>query len=364
MGSGSDGLTSPQAGAIAHGLPADAYTGEAFRERENRGLFARTWVFVALAHELSRAGDVLPVEVAGCPLLLVSDGDTVRAFHNVCRHRCLKLVACAGNAGRFIQCPYHHWSYGLDGRLRATPHFGGPGRHRVAGLDPLEHGLVAVRASVWHDWVFVNLDGGAPAFADYVAPLARRLDDLDLARLTPLATLDFGTVACNWKLLMENFIEPYHVQYVHAATTDQPLREHRTVIDGACLGSAVDVDAGRARRGGTLAVSARYLTLFPNFVLGVYDGEIGVHLNTPLAVDRTHQRRAIYAVGARAFPGAEVERLKTLWSRVHAEDHAMCERLQLGRASPVARSGGLLSPHWENSVSRFQQLVLEALGQP
>ena len=177
----------------------------------------------------------------------------------MCRHRCLQLVDQAKNVGKLIRCPYHSWVYDLSGALRASPHFGGTGQQRPEGFDPAQHGLKPVRVHVWHDWVFVNLSGDAPVFEDYAAPLIDRLEGIDFAKVKLIGMLDFGEIATNWKFIMENFIEPYHVQFVHTSTTDQPLRDHYTIVDGNCLGSAVDLteEIGSA---GRLGVSSRYLT--------------------------------------------------------------------------------------------------------
>ena len=168
---------------------------------------------------------------------------------------------------------------------------------------------------------------------------------------------------------MENFIEPYHVQFVHKTTTEQPLKDHSTFIDGHCLGSAVEIsapgDGGKGENGGgnTLAVDSWYLTLFPNFVLGRYHpDQLGVHLNVPLAAGRTRQRRVIYHTGEAALDAETIDGLADLWTKVHREDHEICERLQRGRASAVAEDGGVLSPHWEDSLKRFQDLVREAVS--
>ena len=254
-----------------------------------------------------------------------------------------------GNFGRAIRCPYHSWTYGLDGALRAAPYFGGREPRAVpAGFDRGQHGLVPVRSAVWHDWVFVNLDGGAPPFEDFTAPLRNRLDGFDLSRMQHLATVDFGEVAANWKLLVENFVEPYHVQFVHSGTTEQPLTDHYTVNDPGCLGCAVDVSRA-ARKKDALSQDSRFLTLFPNFVFGLYlPDQIGVHLDVPLAPGRTLQRRAIYSLEPGPVPAGRVESLARLWREVHREDHAMCERLQQGtgkrrggrRRRPLAGLGG------------------------
>ena len=353
-------------GPIATGLPSTAYTSEEFFALENAKLFHDSWVFVGFAHELDKPGDAIPVSVAGRPLLLVcNDACEIKAFHNVCRHRCLKLVDEPCNVGHVLRCPYHSWTYSLDGELKLTPYFGGrEPRQAPEGFDRKSRGLVPARFAVWHDWIFVNLCGSAPDFDDYVAPLARWLKDIDFDRVKHLVTIDLGEVRANWKLLIENFIEPYHVQFVHSSTTDQPLSDHYTVDEAGCLGSAIDVSrtSDEPTRDDTLSVSSRYLTLFPNFVLGRYfPDQIGVHLNVPAAVDRTYQRRAIYATDVDTATAAEAEKLAKLWHDVHKEDHAMCERLQAGRASDVAMDGGVLSPVWENSVRSFQGLIVDAL---
>ena len=351
---------------LASGLPAFAYTNDLFWQHENDSLFRSSWVFAGFLHELDRPGEVVPVTVAGRPLVLVRDkAGTVRAFHNICRHRCLRLVDKPTNVGAMIRCPYHAWAYSLDGKLRAAPYFGGPESREPPELERDSLGLMPVRMAIWHDWIFINLDGAAPELADYLAPFERRMAGIDFSKLTPVATLDFGEVKTNWKFIMENFIEPYHVQFVHKTTTDQPLLDHYTVVDGPCLGSAVDVSRskgdGRVLEN-ALAATSRYLTLFPNFILGVYEpDQIGVYLNVPLDAGRTLQKRVIYTLRDLAPTPEEVEALKHLWWAVHKEDHAMCERLQDGRRSDAADDGGVLSPHWETSVRRFQEMVVEAV---
>ena len=359
-----------RAGDLRHGLPPLAYNSEEFHSIENERLFPQSWVLAGFAHEMPARGDVRPVTVAGKPVLLVRGGDdNIAAFHNVCRHRCLKLVDQPGNVGRLIRCPYHSWAYSLEGSLRAAPFFGGVDNQIPAGFSMEENGLVEIRCEVWHDWIFVNLDGNAPEFAEFIQPVAERLANLDLSLLKPVTVIDFGVVRTNWKFLMENFIEPYHVQFVHSSTTEQPLSDHKAFIDRHCLGCTVEISANKMQSGAgqpggdTLAVDSSYLTLFPNFVLATYfPDQLGVHINTAVNAGQTHQRRAVYLLRDRDVSAQEIDGLKNLWWKVHKEDHAMCERLQLGRMSVVADEGGWLSPQWETSVRRFQELVYDAIA--
>ncbi|MCY3769042.1 MAG: aromatic ring-hydroxylating dioxygenase subunit alpha [Gammaproteobacteria bacterium] len=350
---------------VKPGLPSFVYTDEAFRQVENQTIFAGHWVFAGFAHRLEKVGDVEPVTVAGKPFFIVrSDEGTISAFHNVCRHRCLKLVETAKSCGRLIQCPYHRWAYDLRGRLKSAPYFSGLSRTAPEGFSMEGNDLVPVRCRTWHDWVFVNVDGQAGDFGEFIRPLENQLKGVDLSKIVPVATLDFGPLETNWKTLMENFIEPYHVQFVHQTTTSQPLVDHYTIIDGHCLGSACDIDESRdVDTSGTLAVTSRFLTLFPNFVMGTYaPDQIGVHLNIPEGAGRTRQQRVIYLHESHNMPAAHIEQIRSLWYDVHKEDHEMCERLQQGRVSEVAADGGSLSPHWEDSVRRFQEMVVESVS--
>ena len=351
--------------AVAHGLPGEAYVSDSFMQLEREHLFVNNWVFVGYAHQLAKSGDVQPIQVGGLPLFLLRDQQQrIVAFHNVCRHRNLKLIDAAGNCGKLIRCPYHSWSYDLCGALKNAPYFGGQKADKLPDFNYQDNGLAAVNCEVWHDWIFVNLASQPMPFADFLAPIRRQLGDNEVSDYLPVATIDLGEVPCNWKLLMENFIEPYHVQFVHKRTTEQPLENHYTVIDEHCLGSAVELSEEQVAnaRSGTLGVTSHYLTLFPNFVLGTYQpDQLGVHLNEPLIADLTRQQRVIYAHKDARYSDEKIEQLSELWRRVHLEDHEMCIRLQQGRHSLLAAEGGLLSPHWENSVRKFQERVADAI---
>jgi choline monooxygenase len=354
-----------QATQPRRGLPSAAYTSDSFLELENRHLFSTNWVFAGFAHQLSNAGDVIPVSVAGQPLFVVRDeSKQISAFHNICRHRNLQMVEKPGNCGRMLRCPYHSWSYDLHGRLKNAPFFGGAAKQQVEDFKFEENGLIPANCAVWHDWIFVNLASKPEPFEEFLGPIKSALGGIDVTRYRPVATVDLGEIRTNWKLLMENFIEPYHVQFVHKTTTSQPLEDHYPVIEGKCLGSAVDLSEEQVANAGkdTLGVSSRYLTLFPNFVLGAYQpDQIGVHLNVPLDTETTAQFRVIYTHEDACYSEEQIQGLKDLWYAVHREDHAICERLQIGRHSAVSAQGGVLSPYWETSVRSFQELVADAI---
>ena len=348
-------------GKSIHGLSAKSYTDQHFWEIECNTVLADGWLFVGFVHELLKSGDVIPISIAGKPILLIKNNkNEINAFHNVCSHRCLKLVNEKKNVKKIIQCPYHSWTYDLDGNLKSSPHFGGTNNHKPKGFNNSEHGLKPIRIHIWHDWIFINLNGKAKKFEEYAKPLIKKFEDINLSKIKMVATLDFGEIKSNWKFLIENFIEPYHVQFVHKTTTKQPLKDHYTIVDGICLGSGVDVKEEN-KDSNTLSVSSRYLSLFPNFIIGTYvPNQIGVYLNVPVSPGLTTQKRIIYTTEGKDMTNQEIETQKKIWWSVHKEDHAICERLQEGRSSPASTKGGLLSPYWETSVKAFQKLIISS----
>ena len=365
----------------ARGLPRSAFTSPEFFRHECERLFPRHWVFVGHAHDVPEPGDVMPVTVAGVPLIVVRDRDgAVRTFHNTCRHRGRKLVDSACRRRTALTCPYHGWSYDLDGTLRTTPHFGGYRNPSVAGFDKEAFGLVPVRTACWHDWIVVNLDGTAECFQQAVAPIEKRVRDWDfraegwdLASLRHIGTIDFGKVRGNWKIVVENYIEPYHVPFVHTQSCGgQPLDTHFAISDGLLVGSAVSIEGSRAavskqeqKAASTrkqLDSSALYLVLFPNFALGFYGDLVISILTAPLAADLTHERFDLYVWGYVDPKPEAVESWMDLNRRINAEDIRMIEGMQEGLASPVMDSGAVMSPHWEHCIQRFEKLVAEGVA--
>ena len=345
-----------------YGLPSKSYIDEEFWKKECNTVLADGWLFVGFVHEFKNSGDVIPLFIAGKPILILKNNkNKITAFHNVCSHRCLKLVDEKKNVGRVIRCPYHSWSYDLEGNLKAAPHIGGTNIHKPEKFDFSKHGLKSIRIHIWHDWIFINLNNKAKKFEIYAKPLIKKFKDIDFKKLKYAATLDFGKINSNWKFLIENFIEPYHVQFVHKTTTNQPLKDHYTIVDGICYGSGVNVEKEDNKNSNALSVTSRYLSLFPNFIIGSYfPNQIGVYLNIPISPGITIQKRIIYTTDGTTMGEKEVDMVKNIWWSVHKEDHEMCERLQEGRSSPASDEGGLLSPVWEKGVQKFQKLIIEA----
>ena len=197
----------------------------------------RSWVCVARASELTRE-TVVPVSVAGAALLVTRDRDgALHAFHNVCSHRGHPLAEERCERRGRITCPYHGWSYGLDGALKSTPHIGGPGVHEAPDLDPARHGLRTVPVASWWDFVFVNLSATAVPLDEWVAPLQERWERLlgeeGVAAYRPALEEGFSLdVQGAWPLAVENYCESYHLPCVHPGLNQ--LLTHRRSLHHQC----------------------------------------------------------------------------------------------------------------------------------
>ena len=360
-------------GGLHSRLPSAAYTDGGFLALEYRRWLARTWLYVGRGHEIPEPGDVLPVP--GHPYFLVRNkaGD-VRAFQNACRHRGHALVDGPCRGLRLFTCPYHAWSYDLDGRLLGTPHFGGHKVHEVAGFDRADHGLKPVRCETWHDWIFLNIDGEAGPLADFVAPMAERLADVDFGKLTHYLTIDAGALGLNWKLAMENNMEPYHVPVVHRSTAaGQPLSAHQAFVERPVMGCTVDIPGSAytntARDGGSLEaldMSSRFILRSPNFFLTSYAPDTIVDsLILPDSRDpqRCYLQNAWYTTSGRRPSEEEIRQWDELEREVLEEDLRVMRMVAKGLECAAVDDGGVLSPVWESCIAAFYGELVDAMAE-
>ncbi|MEB3209790.1 MAG: aromatic ring-hydroxylating dioxygenase subunit alpha [Leptolyngbyaceae bacterium] len=365
------------ASELTGGLWAEAYTHPDFLELERQTLFTKYWICVGLASDVSQPGDLRPVDVAGMPLVLVRDRQgTLRAFHNICSHRGLELVDQPCHGKGMIRCPYHSWTYGLDGALKSTPHFGGYYKDSYEGFDRAAKGLRAVRCEQWLDMVFVNLSGDAPPLDEYLKPITDRWADYDLSLLRRGRE---STVECNanWKLAVENFSESYHLAWVHPTLNSLSRMEDHFWFDvgethvgqGSLKYYSGELAGKRLPTFPNLEATERttvaeYVSVFPNLMLGVHPDYFLVFMVNPLSPDRSLERMIFYFVGDEAMTedNAPLRDVPVdLWIATNDEDIEVIERMQKGRRSP-AFDGGCFSPALENTVKQFQNLIFRAIN--
>ncbi|MDB9529373.1 aromatic ring-hydroxylating dioxygenase subunit alpha [Oscillatoria sp. CS-180] len=362
------------------GLPAEAYTRSQYLDQERKTVFTRYWICVGLASDVPNPGDAYPTDIAGMPIVLVRDRlGTLRAFHNICSHRGLQLVAKPCNTRGHIRCPYHSWTYRADGSLKSTPHFGGYYKDSYDGFDRDSKGLQAIRCDQWLDMVFVNLSGDAPPLEDYLQPVRDRWADYDLGLLRRESREVTLQCDANWKLAVENFSESYHLNWVHPALNScsrmedhfsfeiraphvgqGSLRYRRGQINGKTLPTFPGLGASNKQ------TVAEYITVFPNLMLGVHPDYFLMFLVNPLSPSKTRERMLFYFVGDEAMT-PETETLRhlpiDLWTETNDEDIEMIERMQVGRQSPRF-DGGCFSPALEKPVYLFQQAIAQAVDNP
>ena len=354
----------------ATGLPNVSYTSPEFLALENELLFARTWVAAGFAHQIPEPGDAVPVTAGGVPIILLRDHDgAVRAFQNVCRHRGTQLLTEPCKGASAITCPYHWWSYNLDGTVAHRPHFDGPDKHN----DDPGRGLFPVRCGQWFDVIFVNIDGKAPPLETYMKPFAERLAGYDFSTLRHGGTVTWEFQA-NWKLVQENYIEPYHVFAVHPRLEEwTPTNLHQFGHDGVCCINGVSFESADDGRGGSMPLLPNltdeqahrgvYLHLFPSLDCGVWPDHVHTLTLTPLGPDQTHEEINIYFAEEAMAPEHEAAREAVFegWRELNGEDVDVVERLQKGRSAP-AFDGGMLSPYWDTVTHHFARLVVEGMG--
>jgi phenylpropionate dioxygenase-like ring-hydroxylating dioxygenase large terminal subunit len=203
----------------AHTLPRWCYVSQAFYEREVERIFMRTWNFVDRVDAVPNPGDYITLDTFAGSIIVIRDGKgEIRAFANTCRHRGSRVLKGAGNC-RAIVCPYHSWTYGLDGSLRGAKFM-----ERTSGFDMRELGLKTIRLETWGGFMFVNFDPDAQSLRDYLGELPDKFASYKFADMICTRRTDYK-IACNWKLLIENAHEDYHTQTVHRSSLGNQVTE-------------------------------------------------------------------------------------------------------------------------------------------
>ena len=377
--SGLDGVSGPI--ERANGLPNRFYTDPEVFEAEKDLLFARNWACIGFGRDVAATGAVCPVEFLGRPLLMVRGKDgTLSVFNNICRHRGMILVDKPMVLNSTIRCPYHSWTYEFDGRLRATPHVGGPGVPVHDCIKKAELGLMAVRSHVFMDMVFVNLSGDAPPFEEAIEKLSGRWAEfVDQPLYHGGENSSFSLeVACNWKLACENYCESYHLPWVHPGLNSYSrIEDHYNIVEpghfsgqgttvyNPRIGGDEDRFANFAGLSDKWNTGAEYIALYPNVLLGAHRDQFYGILLDPVSHDRTVERVEIYYASQEMtgddWAAARQENADT-WKEVFVEDIGVVEGMQRGRAVPDF-DGGRFSPVLDNATHCLHAWVADSFLQ-
>jgi choline monooxygenase len=346
--------------ARAATLPAPVYTDPAVLAAEKARIFGASWQLVGRADQVARPGDFFTARVADEEVLVArGEDEKLRALSNVCRHRAGPVASGAGSC-RALRCGYHGWTYGLDGRLLATPEFEGVEDFRREDVR-----LPGFSVATWIGLVFANLDVGA-------SPLAATLDDLS-GRLeeSGLGSMRFAfrrewTLDCNWKVYVDNYLEGYHIPIVHPGLMKElDYGAYRTEAfrNRVLQVSPIKAKDGRLRTDAA-GGEAAYWWIWPNLMLNVYPDNFSTNLIVPLDEERTLTVfEWFFREAGRPGVAAKVEETVAFSDEIQIEDIAICEAVQRGLRSRTYLRGRY-SEKRESGVHHFHRLWTSAMETP
>ena len=364
----------------AQGLPNECYTSEKYMMIERERVFQDKWTVIGIGSSVPNPGDALPYNLLGIPLIILRDKERkIRVFHNVCSHRGHKLLDKPCSLKNLLRCPYHSWSYDLEGKLVATPHIGGLNIHESEKFEKSKSNLKEVRSKIWMDIIFININNNEIEFDEYVRPLEDRWlkfiskDDQN----SLIYSRDYGyfnlDVKSNWKFAIENYCESYHLPWIHPE-----LNKVSNISDHYHIQGLPNRYAGQGSnryeqplKGNKsfanfsnwpkeFSKNSEYIALFPNVMIGLHIDHFYVFWLEPISVNETKEHLAMYYVGEESANGKEFENMRKensrFWKSVMSEDIKAIEGMQEGRSSP-SYNGGNFSPIMDNPTHQFHKWV-------
>ncbi len=346
-------------------LPATWYSDAAHFEVEQDRVFARSWQYVAHTGELASPGDYVTARIGRVPIVLTRDAaGRIRGLVNVCRHRGHEVAEGSGNR-RTLQCPYHGWTYDLDGSLRGAP------RADMEGdFDRSELCLLPVRVEMWEPFVFATLADDAPPLAEALGSVPQLMEayGFQFGALEHRKRIEY-TIEANWKVYVENSLECYHCPIAHPALTDAV--EMSTEIYRLSADRFVMTHESRLRASGRGDASAgpllgrrhgvpefQFYYLWPSFMIAPSPGRLWLGTFRPIDENRTLVITDFYFEAG--LPAEAVDASAAFSDQVLREDRALVESVQRGLRSNAVPYGRLL-PESERLLRHFQELVLGAM---
>ena len=357
----------------ARTLPAKYYTSEAIFDKEKERIFGREWLYVGRSEAIANPGEYFLVNVIGESLIVVRGADDrVRALYNVCRHRGTRM--CEEGAGKFsgaIQCPYHAWTYGLDGRLMAARNM-----QTTTGFDKSEWPLTQAAITEWEGFLFVCLAEKPQPFAEAFAPLIGRFAKWHIGELRTARRITYD-LQCNWKLVAQNYSECYHCPVIHPQLDKlSPWDSGRNDLgEGPFLGGFMTL----RNPGGAMTLSGHssrppvgdvsgdeldriyYYSIFPTMLLSLHPDYVMAHRLVPLDVDRVHIE-CEWLFDPKTMQHADFDPSDAVgfWDMTNRQDWKVCELSHAGIASRAYVPGPYSSN--EGILQAFDRHYLSVIG--
>lgn len=341
--------------------------------REQERIFSTHWLCLGHQSQIAKPGDYFVPEVAGESLIILRDQNgKPRGFYNVCRHRGTRICEeKSGHLRETIRCPYHAWTYGLDGRLAGAPHM-----DKLDGFDKTEYSLHAVRLGLWEGFIFVNLAKDPAPLEKVFAPLAGKFSHWNLPKLRSARRIEYD-VRANWKLIFENYSECYHCPLVHPALAKLTPYDsaENDLWEGPFLGGFMPITKGRSLTmsgqacalpvgeiQGPDAHRVFYYSIFPNLLLSLHPDYVMVHQLWPQSPERvTILCDWLFHPDAFGRPDFLPDDAIEFWDMTNRQDWHVCELSQLGLASRAYQPGPY-SPR-ESIPAAWDREYLRVLGE-
>jgi phenylpropionate dioxygenase-like ring-hydroxylating dioxygenase large terminal subunit len=355
----------------ATAMPPAAYHSEQQHALEKERIFAREWLCVGRANDIPNTGDYLTFSIADQPVFAIRGKDgAIRSFSNVCLHRMMRLLDGTGSCRRIV-CPYHAWTYSLDGRLIGAAHM-----KRSPGFDTADHGLPAIRTEIWQGWIYVTLNEAAKPVAELLAALEPAVARYRMADYVPIAMQDH-VWNTNWKLLTENFMEGYHLPVAHRETvgawfpandTEFPAERNDAFTFQTFIKSS-DATYGLAHADnkvlqGRERCTTVMPTIFPSHMYILAPDHLWYLSLRPRGTGQVQVRFGVALAPEVHAALDNVEKftadLLGFFDKVNAEDRYVVEGLYQGTGAPLAKPGRI---SWlEREIHDFISYLASRLG--
>ena len=342
-------------------IPARLYFDPVYLALEQEKVFGRCWQPVGRVEQLSASGDFITAEIGEESIVVTRDGDTLRAFHNICLHRAGPVAEGCGRR-QTMQCRYHGWTYHLDGSLLRAPEM-----EDAEGFTPESMHLLPLQVATWGPLVLVNLDLKAPPLGDFIGEIDETAARFDIATMRYVGGKSW-TVECNWKVYVDNYLEGYHIPVVHPGLHKEiDYDQYRVELHRWFSLQHAPIRSGRGGNRQYQAApgqeDASYYWIFPNLMLNIYLGQMQTNVVIPRGPDRCEVVFEWFAHRDPAELTADPAwtRLLAFSDEIQEEDIEICQRVQKNLKSR-SYDRGRYSPKRENGVHHFHSLLHECLG--
>jgi len=335
----------------AETIPSDWYCCKNILNIEKETVFANNWQYAGHIDQLKDPISSLQIDIADNPIIIFKNGkNELSAFHNVCRHRGGPLNVLESGKKKVLQCGYHGWTYRADGKLRGMPRF-----NRVELFDKSEFCLIPVNIELWEGLIFINLNNDVTTISKELNNIAENIKPNNLKNKKHFKRIEYK-IKCNWKIYVDNYLEGYHIPYVHPELCDfLDYKEYKTEIFDLYSLQYSPINSEKNFYNGK--GGAYYYFIYPNLMLNILPGRLQTNQIIPITEIETLVVFDYFYDDIESEAGLKSinEDISTS-DKIQFEDIEICEKVQKGVASKTYKKGRF-SVECETGVHHFQNLL-------